>query len=141
MVNPNIQEVKEVSNYCDSIQLHGNESNQFIKQIKKITNLHVIKAIKIAKQIDLQNMDQFHDADEILLDTPAMGQSGEAFNFDLLKQIKNKKFFLAGKISINNVKTALKYTNKIDVNSGLETEKGIKDPKKIKEFFNMVHKL
>ena len=141
MVNPNIQEVNEVSNYCDSIQLHGNESNQFIKQIKKLTNLHVIKAIKVAKQIDLQNMEQFHDADEVLLDTPAMGQSGEAFNFDLLKQIKNKKFFLAGKIDINNVKTALKYTDKIDVNSGLETEKGIKDPKKIKEFFKMVHKL
>ena len=141
MVNPDIQEVKEVSNYCDSIQLHGNESNQFIKQIKKLTNLHVIKAIKVAKHIDLQNMKQFHDADEVLLDTPAMGQSGEAFNFDLLKQIKNKQFFLAGKININNVKTALKYTDKIDVNSGLETEKGIKDPKKIKEFFNMVHKL
>ena len=141
MVNPDIQEVKEVSNYCDSIQLHGNESNQFIKQIKKLTNLHVIKAIKVAKQIDLQNMKQFHDADEVLLDTPAMGQSGEAFNFDLLKQIKSKQFFLAGKININNVKTALKYTDKIDVNSGLETEKGIKDPKKIKEFFNMVHKL
>jgi phosphoribosylanthranilate isomerase len=141
MVNPDIQEVKEVSDYCDSIQLHGNESNQFIKQIKKLTNLHVIKAIKVAKQIDLQNMEHFHDADEVLLDTPAMGQSGEAFNFDLLKQIKNKKFFLAGKIDINNVKTALKYTDKIDVNSGLETEKGIKDPKKIKEFFKMVHKL
>ena len=86
-------------------------------------------------------MEHFHDADEVLLDTPAMGQSGEAFNFDLLKQIKNKQFFLAGKININNVKTALKYTDKIDVNSGLETEKGIKDPKKIKEFFKMVHKL
>ena len=49
--------------------------------------------------------------------------------------------FTIQQIDINNVKIALKYTDKIDVNSGLETEKGIKDPKKIKEFFNMVHKL
>ena len=64
-----------------------------------------------------------------------MGQEGDAFNFDLLKDLKNKNFFLAGKIGKDNVKSALKYTNNIDVNSSLETERGIKDPKKIKEFF------
>ena len=67
-----------------------------------------------------------------------MGQSGEAFNFDLLKDNKHNKFFLAGKIDINNVERALQYSDKIDVNSGLETEKGIKDPKKIKDFFTKV---
>ena len=60
------------------------------------------------------------------------------FNFDLLKDIENNKYFLAGKIDINNVERALKYTDKIDVNSGLETEKGIKDQKKIKDFFTKV---
>jgi len=31
------------------------------------------------------------------------------------------------------------YTDKIDVNSGLETKKGIKDPEKIKQFFNLLN--
>ncbi len=136
MVNPTIEEVKEISNYCNVIQLHGNESNKFIKLIKKETNLLIIKVIKVKIKKDLEGIDCFPASDEILLDTPSMGQSGRAFNFKLLNEIKNKKFFLAGKIDINNVKTALKYTDKIDVNSGLETEKGIKDSDKIKEFFN-----
>ena len=52
------------------------------------------------KKDDLKTMQNYPSANEILLDTPAMGQSGEAFNFDLLKDIEHKKFFLAGKIDI-----------------------------------------
>ena len=138
MVNPSIQEVKEISNYCNIIQLHGDETEEFIKQIKKETNLEVIKAIKVSETKDLNQVELFPSADIILYDTPSMGQSGEAFDFDLLKNLKNKNFFLAGKISKDNVKSALRYTNNIDVNSSLETERGIKDPQKIKEFFNQI---
>ena len=138
MVNPALDDVKEISNYCNTIQLHGDEDNKFINTIKKLTNLQVIKVIKIIKKKDLITIKDYPSADEILLDTPAMGQSGKAFNFNLLKDIEHNKFFLAGKIDINNVQRALKYSNKIDVNSGLETEKGIKDPKKIKDFFTKV---
>ena len=138
MVNPTINDVKEVSDYCNTIQLHGDEDNKFIETIKKLTNFEVIKVIKIFKKNDLENIQNYPSANEILLDTPAMGQSGEAFNFDLLKDIEHNKFFLAGKIDINNVERALKFSDKIDVNSGLESEKGIKDPKKIKDFFNRV---
>jgi len=138
MVNPSIEEAKEVSNYCNIIQLHGDETEEFIKQIKKETNLEVIKAIKVSETKDLNQVELFPSADIILYDTPSMGQSGEAFDFDLLKNLKNKNFFLAGKISKDNVKSALRYTNNIDVNSSLETERGIKDPQKIKEFFNII---
>ena len=138
MVNPTIDDVKEVSNYCNIIQLHGDEDNKFIETIKKFINVEVIKVIKIFEKDDLETIQKYPSANEILLDTPAMGQSGEAFNFDLLKDIEHNKFFLAGKIDINNVERALEFSDKIDVNSGLETEKGIKDPKKIKDFFTKV---
>ena len=62
---------------------------------------------------------------------------------DHIYQSPNKKkrnFFIAGKIDINNIETALLYTDRIDVNSGLETKKGIKDPEKIKQFFNKLKK-
>src|SRR6056300_31939 len=138
MVNPKIEEVKQIENDCDFIQLHGDETNDEIKQIKQQTKLKVIKAIKIKDKKDLNQLQQFRDADHLLLDTPAMGQEGDEFNFNLLNHIQNQNYFLAGKISINNVGTALKYTDMIDVNSSLETKKGIKDSEKIKEFFNKV---
>ena len=87
---------------------------------------------------DLNQLAQFPDSDHLLLDTPSMGQEGDEFNFSLLNHIQNQNYFLAGKISINNVGTALKYTDMIDVNSSLETKKGIKDTEKITEFFNKV---
>ena len=138
MVNPEIKEVKQIENDCDFVQLHGDETNDDIKKIKQQTKLKVIKAIKIGDEKDLNQFTQFPDADHLLLDTPAMGQEGDEFNFNLLNHIQNQNYFLAGKISINNVGTALKYTDRIDVNSSLETEKGIKDPEKITEFFNKV---
>jgi len=138
MVNPKIAEVKQIENDCDFVQLHGDETNDVIQQIKQQTKLKVIKAIKIKDEKDLNLLQQFPDADHLLLDTPAMGQEGDEFNFNLLNHIENQNYFLAGKINVNNVGTALKYTNRIDVNSSLETEKGIKDPEKITEFFNKV---
>jgi phosphoribosylanthranilate isomerase len=138
MVNPEIKEVKQIENDCDFVQLHGDETNDEIKQIKQQTKLKVIKAIKIKDEKDLNQLQQFPDTDHLLLDTPAMGQEGDEFNFNLLNHIENQNYFLAGKINTNNVGTALKYTDKIDVNSSLETEKGIKDPEKITEFFNKV---
>ena len=138
MVNPKIEEVKQIENDCDFVQLHGDETNDDIKKIKQQTKLKVIKAIKIGDEKDLNQFTQFPDADHLLLDTPAMGQEGDEFNFNLLNHIQNQNYFLAGKISINNVGTALKYTDMIDVNSSLETKKGIKDSQKITEFFNKV---
>jgi phosphoribosylanthranilate isomerase len=138
MVNPEIKEVKQIENDCDFVQLHGDETNDVIQQIKQQTKLKVIKAIKIKDEKDLNQLQQFPDTDHLLLDTPAMGQEGDEFNFNLLNHIENQNYFLAGKININNVGTALKYTNRIDVNSSLETEKGIKDSEKITEFFNKV---
>ena len=140
MVNPKIEEVKEISNYCNVIQLHGDETENFIQQIKKETRLEVIKTIKVKEKKDLELSKLFPSSDIILFDTPSMGEDGEAFNFDLVKDLKNKKFFLAGKISKDNVKSVLRYTNNIDVNSSLETERGIKDPEKIIEFFLILKK-
>ena len=138
MVNPEMKEVKQIENDCDFVQLHGDETNDEIKLIKQQTKFKVIKAIKIKDEKDLNQLQQFPDADHLLLDTPAMGQEGDEFNFNLLNHIRNQNYFLAGKINVNNVGTALKYTDRIDVNSSLETEKGIKDPEKITEFFNKV---
>ena len=43
MINPSIEQAKEISNYCNVIQLHGDETEEFIQQTKKETDLEVIK--------------------------------------------------------------------------------------------------
>ena len=137
MVNPSLDDVGKANNYVNTLQLHGDETNEFIKEIKeKFSNLKIFKALKIKEKKDLEQIKNYPDADNILLDTPAMGDShASAFNFNLLEGLNDKNFFLAGKISSENVKTALKYTNMIDVNSSLEEEVGIKSADKISKFF------
>ncbi len=65
---------------------------------------------------------------------------GVEFDYDLALEILKKTYgtnvILAGGISIGNVENIIKILNPfgIDVSSSLESEKGIKDPKKIKNF-------
>ena len=119
--NNDIKEVIEIANSkaIDMIQLHGDEDDNFILELKNHTKLPIIKAYSNYKY-----------ADYALFDSADPGK-GKAFNE---KDIKNDKlFFLAGGISIENVDNALKLNPyAIDVSSSVETD-GFKDEQKIKE--------
>ena len=97
----------------------------------------MIKAIKVKTEDDLKQIDTFTNADDLLLDTPAMEQS-ELFNFNLLDYRNINSYFLAGWINIDNVAQALQFTSKLDISSGLESEPGVKDLEKIKDFMKEV---
>ncbi len=74
-VNPDDTIVDIIKGSIDFLQLHGSETNQRILEIKKRSNLKIIKAIKIGSEEDLQQLDFYPDADDLLLDTPAMEHS------------------------------------------------------------------
>ena len=137
MVNPEDKIINSIQSTINFLQLHGSENNERIIEIKKNFNIKIIKAIKIKAAEDLIQLDQFPDADDLLLDTPAMEKS-ELFNFELLKNTNISSYFLAGGININNVTQALQYTSKLDISSSLESEPGIKDLDKIKTFMQKV---
>jgi len=137
VVNPNNEFLDKIKVFFDYFQLHGSEDNNRIKEIKKKFKKKIIKAIKIKDQNDFQKISLYKDADEILLDSPAMEKS-EIFNFNLLNNIDISPYFLAGGINISNVDRALKYTSKIDISSGVEISPGIKDEKKIIDFINKI---
>ena len=64
-------------------------------------------------------------------------QNGKKFNWDILKDFNSKKkWMLAGGLNIDNIKKAIDVTKApaIDISSGLENRKGIKDPKLIEDF-------
>ena len=61
-----------------------------------------------------------------------------SFNWDYLKNIEIKDWFLAGGFNINNLDIAQGITKKIDISSGLEDNPGEKSPDKIFNFLKKV---
>lgn len=121
-----IDEVIDVANSkaIDMIQLHGNEDDNFILELKKHTNLPIIKAYR----------DSIY-ADYALFDNLDPGK-GMTFDWNTIKY--DKEFFLAGGIDINNIDLAKKLNPyAIDISSSVETN-GFKDELKIKEIIRKV---
>ena len=137
VVDPDDTLIHIIRDSVDFLQLHGSETNERVLDIKKKFNLNVIKAIKIKTEDDLKQIDAYTGADDLLLDTPAMEKS-ELFNFNLLDYRNINSYFLAGGINIDNVAQALQFTSKLDISSGLESEPGVKDLEKIKDFMKEV---
>ena len=137
VVDPDDTLIHIIKDSVDFLQLHGSETNERVLDIKKKFNLNVIKAIKVKTEDDLKQIDTYTNADDLLLDTPAMEQS-ELFNFNLLDYRNINPYFLAGGINIDNVAQALQFTSKLDISSGLESEPGVKDLEKIKDFMKEV---
>ena len=123
--------------YADGIidiaQLHGGESEDYIKYLKDNTNdkLKIIKAIEMSEDKDLSEYDN-SQVDYLLLDSGK--GSGKTFDWRLIRKDLKKEFFLAGGINSNNIKNAIEEFNPfaIDLSSSLETD-GYKDENKIKE--------
>ena len=139
LVDPDDGLIDIIKNSVDFLQLHGSETNERILDIKRKFNLNIIKAIKIKTEEDLKQIDTYTNADDLLLDTPAMEKS-ELFNFNLLDNRNISSYFLAGGINIDNVAQAMQFTSKLDISSGLESETGVKDLEKIKNFMKEVER-
>lgn len=135
-VDSPIEKIVELVNekVIEIVQLHGQEDNMYIKQLKQLIAVPVIKAIKVDYASDLDGLN--YDVDYYLLDNKISG-SGECFDWSLIKQL-DKPFFLAGGIDLINLNDALKINCfSLDVSSGVET-KGIKDRNKIIEIVRRV---
>ena len=126
----------------DFLQLHGNENPNRCNEIKEKFKLPIIKGIGIKDKTGLiKSNRQFEDiCDMLLFDAPSTnlpGGNGEKFNWKILREFKSKKkWMLAGGLNINNISEAINITKPpaIDISSGLEIKKGVKNTKLIKDF-------
>ncbi|MDR1754643.1 MAG: phosphoribosylanthranilate isomerase [Eubacterium sp.] len=116
----------------DIIQLHGNETEDFILEVKEKTGKQVIKAVGVEKQEDIERWRK-SSSDYLLFDYKIPGE-GQRFDWNLITKT-DKPFFLAGGINPDNVEAAIKFINPfaVDVSSGVETN-GVKDSEKIDLF-------
>lgn len=121
----------------DIVQLHGNESEQYITDLRKVIDCPVIKAFRIESKADIVSANN-SSADFVLLDSG--GGTGTAFDHSLLKDI-TRPYFLAGGLTPENVGTAIKQLVPfaVDASSSLETN-GFKDRNKMTAFVKAVRK-
>lgn len=123
----------------DIIQLHGQEDNQIIQQIKSAIDVSVIQAFCVRTPEDLLRAKE-SEADYLLLDYKQAG-SGQTFDWNLLEQAEDlgRPFFLAGGISAENVQEAIErfHPYAVDASSSVE-ENGDKKQDKIEEIIRRI---
>ena len=135
-VNEEISIINEYISELDLkyIQLHGEEDNSFMKQLKK-NKIKIIKKISISEKKDLSEIKNYYLADYFLFDYKPYayelpGGNAKSFDWTIIQNLKlDKPWFLSGGIKLGNIEE-IKFKIKpfgIDLSSGVEKELGIKD--------------
>lgn len=149
-VNEPISTLKNILNtyHFSAIQLHGNESIDYLQELKKHLvatdqKIEIIKVFGVDEEFEFAELTPFEPyCDYFLLDTKtnAYGGSGETFNWDvLINYSSDKQFFLSGGISIDSLPKIIDLQEKglpiyaIDVNSKFETSPATKDIELLKQ--------
>ena len=143
-VNAAADEIETVvaSGAIDLLQFHGEEPPEACNRY----GLPYIKAITMREDVDLAQMvSTYPDAAGLLVDTyvPGLdGGSGQVFDWSRLPVDLDKPLILAGGLTPENVGDAVRRVRPyaVDVSSGVESSKGIKDAALIAAFINEVNK-
>ncbi len=140
-VNPEAAEVEAVLRGVrpDLLQFHGDEPADFCRQF----GVRYLKALPVRESADLlQSAAAYPDAAGLLLDTPteAFGGCGVSFDWSLIPAEIAARCVLAGGLNAVNVAAAIRQVRPwaVDVSSGVEIAKGIKDADKIAAFIKEV---
>jgi len=152
-VEPTIESLEEIIDFgFGYIQLHFSYDFS-LKLINKWSDMVGSERLWLAPKLPMGKdfpKDILQFADTFLIDAHTddkFGGTGKLANWDGFyrwqNEYKTKKWVLAGGLSPENIKNALKVTqtNLIDVNSGVETKPGIKDPQKLKLLFQEIYNL
>jgi len=134
-VSPTLMELQEaiVKVPLDLVQIHGEFSDEDFEKLD-VPSIRAISVEKTLEEIETK-------ADFLLFDAPLAG-SGKTFDWELLKDENiEKPYFLAGGLTVDNVKQAITFFRPyaVDVSSGVETD-GKKDLLKIMRFIESVKK-
>ncbi|WP_299477496.1 phosphoribosylanthranilate isomerase [uncultured Roseibium sp.] len=128
----------------DIIQFHGSEAPEALAAAKVMQGTKVMKALSVEAPEDLERAEFYSIvADWILFDakppkdSELPGGNGVSYDWTLLKDLDLKKpFLLSGGLDPANVGDAIRQSgvSAVDVSSGVEREKGVKDSDLIRAF-------
>jgi phosphoribosylanthranilate isomerase len=136
-VNPQAAEVEAVVNRVRPhlLQFHGDETAQFCESFA----VPYIKAVRMAPEVDLlQYARDYAGARALLLDAniEGYGGGGKSFDWNLIPPSLPLPVILSGGLHAENVVEAVRRVRPwaVDVSTGVEAAKGIKDEAKIAAF-------
>lgn len=143
-MNAQVVDVQRVKKHVklNLLQFHGDEDEKFCAQF----GMPYLKAVPMASISSLEDFcARYATATGFILDSHAQGQmggSGQPFTWNELPQNLNKPIILAGGLTVDNVTEAINLVRPygVDVSSGIETSKGVKDPAKMEQFIKEVHR-
>ncbi len=136
-------EVSQIAEYCglDTLQFHGTETVSYCRSFRQ----RVIKALRIHREGDLEELKHYSGVDTFLLDAyvPGVpGGTGTSFDWRLAHRARGYgRIIIAGGLHAGNVLSAISagHPDGVDVSSGVETG-GKKDPEKIRRFIDVIRR-
>ena len=137
-VDPTVDQVQAVLDRIDLdvLQFHGQESPAFCEQFQR----PYLKAVAMSEDVDLSAVNkEYESARGLLLDSAHEGQfggTGQRFDWDWIDAGLENRLMLAGGLSADNVGEAIRQVRPaaVDVSSGVERDKGIKDSDRMRAF-------
>ena len=148
-VNQGISDLKDIITYLNLqyIQLHGDENQEYINEIKNTFGIKIIKKFSIESEKDLIKVNQINNIDYLLFDyKPSSGElpggNSKSFDWNLLENAQFKlPWFISGGINESNIKNIKKTLNPngIDLSSGVEESLGKKSNKKINNLLRLFY--
>ena len=137
-VDPTADEVLAVLDRVDLdvLQFHGQESPAFCEQFQR----PYLKAVAMSADVDLSAVNEaYGSARGLLLDSAPEGQfggTGHRFDWDWIDAGLENRLMLAGGLNAGNVGEAIRRVRPaaVDVSSGVERDKGIKDSDRMRAF-------
>jgi phosphoribosylanthranilate isomerase len=124
----------------DILQFHGNETPEYCRSFGR----YYLKALRVKPRVDLvQYASAYSDAKGLLLDAHVegiAGGSGQSFDWSLIPAQLPLPLVLSGGLNVANIAQAIQRVRPaaVDVSSGVEVTKGIKDAAKIAAFMQGV---
>lgn len=146
-VDQPLDEVVETANAVgfSLVQLHGEEGRKYCDEVARRTGAKVIKAFRVRDRSVLAELGKFYDVGYHLLDTykaGVPGGTGESFDWSFLQGWRRGQvpLILSGGLKPENVATAIETVRPfaVDVAGGVESEPGVKDPDRLRAFFEGV---
>lgn len=146
-VNPRREEMEPILSLLplEAIQLHGEESPEFCASFSPRP---VLKALRVREEADIERIGEFLGAVQgVVLDAFVPGQrggTGRTFPWEWALRAKERfpemPLILSGGLTPENVAEAVRQVRPygVDVSSGVERERGVKDPGRIRRFLQAV---
>jgi phosphoribosylanthranilate isomerase len=143
-VNPSESEVREVLGAValDVLQFHGDETPEFCERFAR----PYVRVVRMEAGTDLvEYAHRFSRARALILDAHVPGQpggTGKTFDWADIPRDLPIPLILSGGLTAANVGRAVREVRPwaVDVSSGVEASRGVKDPGKIVEFIRSVQR-